>query len=541
MEINIIISITIEIFALLIGLLISLFMVINKRRNQKDHMILWMLFLTEILLFNDVLAYSFRGNASQLGWYIVRISNFCVFMANYLMLAAYGICLRVYIKSKSKRLLWSLRAVWLMTGISVVLLIISQFSSFLYYFDADNFYHRGTMFILTQAAPVVGGIIYLWILAANRKTIQRNVWIALALYLVLPYFATLFQVFVYGYPAQTVAGVIGCWGIFFSREIEVRNQLEWALTKEKEKQEQLERALTTVEEQYSVLKSMSEVYYSMHLIDLVKDSVKELNAQNEMTAMLKQPFHAAKMMADIICFITPEKYRGDVLRFTDLNTLAERMQNRKSITGEFISKQLGWYRAEFIAIETDSCKRPTKVVFTIQDIDEEKRQRDALIYRSQTDELTGLYNRWVYEEDLTKYNEESVEDAFVYISFDVNSLKTVNDTLGHAAGYELLIGACKCMKDIFGSFGKLYRIGGDEFVFIGFSDENQLERLLLAFEEAAAAWSGKMVKSLSISYGVVSKKEQPNTSVEKIALIADQRMYSAKREYYQKKGSFIDN
>ena len=47
---------------------------------------------------------------------------------------------------------------------------------------------------------------------------------------------------------------------------------------------------------------------------------------------------------------------------------------------------------------------------------------------------------------------------------DVNRLKIVNDSQGHAAGDELLQGAASCMKKCFDSCGKVYRTGGDEFI-----------------------------------------------------------------------------
>ncbi len=537
MEMKSVISITIEVFALLISLLISFFLVVNKRKDQKDAMILKMVSLTVILLLSDILAYGFRGNTGELGWYIVRISNFLVFTTNYLMLIAYGKCLQVYTKSDSKKQCNFLYAVWFMAISSIILLIISQFSGFLYYFDGDNLYHRGSMYILTQVAPVVGGIIYMGILLVNRKKYQKNVGIALATYLALPYLATLFQIFVYGYPAQTVACVIGCWGLFLARELEVHNLLEEVITNEKEKQNQLEEALTTVREQYSVLKSMSEIYYSMHLIDLANDTVEELNSQNEVQDVVNKTDGATKMMSNIINLATTEEYKNEALSFTDLSTLADRMQNKKMISDEFIGNRLGWYRAVFIVIEADASGKPTKVVFTTQSIDEEKRQRETLIHNSRTDQLTGLNNRRAYEEDILKYDTEPMEDDFVYICFDVNGLKRVNDTLGHASGDELITGACECMKKVFEEYGNLYRTGGDEFIFIGRLDEEQLDKEIRSFDEAVANWSGKLITNISVSYGVVTKKENAQNSIDDIAVIADQRMYASKKAYYQEMGN----
>ena len=537
MEMQSVISITIEVFALLISLLISLFLVLNKRKDQKDGMILKMVSLTVILLFSDILSYGFRGNTGEIGSYIVRISNFLVFATNYSILIAYGMCLQVYTKNDSKKQRNLIYAVWFMAIAAILLLIISQFFGFLYYFDGDNLYHRGPGFILTQVAPVVGGIFYIGILLTNRKKYQKNVGIALAVYLALPYLATLFQIFAYGYPAQTVACVIGCWGLFFARELEVHNLLEEVIKHEKEGQKKLEKALATVREQYSVLKSMSEIYYSMHLIDLANDTVEELNSHNEVQDVVNKKNGAAKMMSNIINLSTAEEYKSEALFFTDLTTLADRMRNKKMISGEFIGNHLGWYRAVFIVIEADAAGKPTKVVFTTQSIDEEKRQRETLIHNSRTDQLTGLNNRRAYEEDILKYDTEPMEDDFVYICFDVNGLKRVNDTLGHASGDELITGACECMKKVFEEYGNLYRTGGDEFIFIGRLDEEQLDKEIRSFDEAVANWSGKLITNISVSYGVVTKKENAQNSIDDIAVIADQRMYASKKAYYQEMGN----
>ena len=67
-----------------------------------------------------------------------------------------------------------------------------------------------------------------------------------------------------------------------------------------------------------------------------------------------------------------------------------------------------------------------------------------------------------YEEDILEYSAAPLSENFVYASIDVNGLKIVNDEIGHAAGDELIKGAADCMTKAFGSYGKVYRTGGDE-------------------------------------------------------------------------------
>lgn len=536
MEIRNIISITLELFSLAISLFIVCFLLAQKRRDRIDRIILTIESLSGVLVFFDAAAHYFRGYPGQVGSVMVHLSNFMVFTTNYIMFIAYGICIYAYTGTATKRTRFFMRLVELMSAASIVLIIINQFTGFIYYFDADNFYHRGPFYVLSQLTPAIGGIVYIAVIILNRKKLRRNEFFTLAIYSMAPYFTTFIQILIYGYPFQVIVTVIGGWGLFLSREIEVRNRLATSLDSEVEKQEALEKALAEAQYINGILKSMSEIYYSMHLIDLELDTVKAYNSQYQVKQIVNHTVGAKKMMKEVIAFSTDTKYQEAALEFTDLSTVADRMQNKKVISEEFLGNRLGWYRAQFIEIESDDNNKPTKVVFTTQNINEERKQREALIKESQTDELTGFFNRRAYENDILKYKDKAIEDDLVYISFDVNSLKKTNDTLGHMAGDELLVGACGCMTRVFGDYGKLYRIGGDEFVCLLFAKEDDLKIICEKFDKLIAGWRGKLVDTLSVSYGVIKKMDCPDASIERIAILADQKMYFSKREYYKQAG-----
>ena len=290
------------------------------------------------------------------------------------------------------------------------------------------------------------------------------------------------------------------------------------------------------EEQFKVLKTMADIHYSMHVIDLVKDTVQELTAREEVKAIVNRTNGALEMMRTVINAVTVEEHLESVLEFTDLSTLAERMRDKKTIAKQFVGRSTGWVQAMFIAIETDHYGKPTKVIFTTRVIEEEKKNEEILVKKSIIDELTGLYNRRAYEEDIIEYSNTSIGDDFVYASIDVNGLKVVNDEIGHAAGDELIKGAADCMTKAFGSYGKIYRTGGDEFVSIFFANKEQLESIREDLDNITEKWSGKLVTSLALSVGYVPKCEFEKESILDIAKIADKRMYLAKSAYYSKKG-----
>ena len=169
-------------------------------------------------------------------------------------------------------------------------------------------------------------------------------------------------------------------------------------------------------------------------------------------------------------------------------------------------------------------------------IAQEKRSIQEWMKKSNTDVLTGFYNRFAYENDIQELENGDVDENLVYVSVDVNSLKVVNDTLGHNAGDELLAGAAECLKKCFGEYGKLYRIGGDEFIAIVYANEEQLNAIRADLNDTTKNWSGKLVQSLNLSCGYVTRREDKQMSVRQMAILADRRMYDDKNEYYRRSG-----
>lgn len=158
--------------------------------------------------------------------------------------------------------------------------------------------------------------------------------------------------------------------------------------------------------------------------------------------------------------------------------------------------------------------------------------RQALV-----DDLTGLYNRRAYDKDMDELADNPLGADMVYISVDVNGLKTVNDTLGHSAGDEIIVGAADCLTKVFGQYGKVYRIGGDEFVSVIKADANILQTLKSDLEKEVDNWDGTLVHKLAVSCGYVTMQEvEDGADIISIAKLADMKMYKAKTEYYSRNG-----
>lgn len=294
----------------------------------------------------------------------------------------------------------------------------------------------------------------------------------------------------------------------------------------------------TREDQLTILKSIADIYYSMHLIDLNSYETVEYEAKSLIKQIIESTNtnDARKMMAGVMHATMSDAYLEMGLKFTDVETLGERMKDKKFISMDLLGRNVGWIRLAFITTKADENGVPQKVICTTQIVDAEKKKEERLIKESNTDELTGCYNRRAYEDDLMNYPSIPTEENFVYIAMDLNGLKNINDTLGHDAGDELITEAVKCMRQCIGNYGRIYRTGGDEFVAMIFADERTLEEIKEDFEHVQSMWTGKHIKELSISTGYVTKREFPDMKVVDMAKIADKRMYEAKAQYYSSKG-----
>ena len=152
------------------------------------------------------------------------------------------------------------------------------------------------------------------------------------------------------------------------------------------------------------------------------------------------------------------------------------------------------------------------------------------------DQLTGLFNRREYENVLLHYESAPLEADLVFLSMDLNGLKYVNDHYGHSSGDLLLQGAAQSMKQAFGSNGKVFRVGGDEFAAILFANAEKTEEMQRDFRELLGKWSQKNKLDLSVSIGCIPCEEHPGLPLQALAKLADEAMYQDKARYYAASG-----
>lgn len=300
-------------------------------------------------------------------------------------------------------------------------------------------------------------------------------------------------------------------------------------------QKEIEKSREERDRQLYILTSMSEIYYTMHLIDLKNDIFKEYKTNENIKLHENAGISASRQIFEIMIERTHPDYKKYMEEFVNLDTLAERMMGKKTISMDFLGIRNKWMRASFISIENDSEGKCHQVIYTTQDIDEEKRREEMLIHESNTDELTGAYNRRAYENAIKQYEMTGIPKDFVLISMDVNGLKVTNDTLGHAVGDELLRGTVDCINRVFAKRGTIFRTGGDEFMIMINCSVQEVQRLIEQFQSMTSSWKGETLEHIAVSCGYAARIEEAESDVEALERIADERMYQNKKEYYQNK------
>ncbi|HEX9210176.1 MAG TPA: PAS-domain containing protein [Bradyrhizobium sp.] len=114
---------------------------------------------------------------------------------------------------------------------------------------------------------------------------------------------------------------------------------------------------------------------------------------------------------------------------------------------------------------------------THEDITERARSEKRIAYLAQHDLLTGLANRAVFSEKLDDAAKRSQRHGttFTVLMLDLDRFKAVNDTLGHAAGDQLLIEVARRLSSSLRDTDVLARLGGDEFAIIQENEKDQSE------------------------------------------------------------------
>ncbi|MCM2680038.1 sensor domain-containing diguanylate cyclase [Echinimonas agarilytica] len=158
------------------------------------------------------------------------------------------------------------------------------------------------------------------------------------------------------------------------------------------------------------------------------------------------------------------------------------------------------------------------------DVTQQKKLQEKLVEQSQTDALTGAYNRRHFDYELKRLQQIAqryLEQSFCLAIIDLDHFKSINDILGHSAGDEVLKKFVACAHEQTRDTDQVFRIGGEEFALL-----MPLTCQLQAVRVVERIRQSMKLDNITFSAGIAEYSKE--TFEHDLLNSADQAMYTAK-------------
>ncbi len=305
----------------------------------------------------------------------------------------------------------------------------------------------------------------------------------------------------------------------FESRIKAKDQKEViCFIRDMTEQKRTEKQLRESEERYrDILASIEEGYYEVDLMGNVRFFNDALPGMIGYTREEFMGMNYRKLYSDPDTvfqtfhrvFITGQPETGFTLEMIKKN-------------GETVYGELS------ISLIRDKSGRVNGFRGLARDITERIKFEQKLKFLSMHDQLTGLYNRAFFEEELSRLS-QSREYPIALITADLDDLKLINDSLGHNAGDLLLKAVAGILRKSIRGEDILARVGGDEFaVILSKTDEAEAEKIAARIREMVEEYNlnhKEMPLGLSIGVAVAANRHK---SLHEVFHHADDLMYRDK-------------
>lgn len=521
----------------------------NFDRRKRKWMICMQAF-TALLLFNDLLAWIFRGYPGTLGYCMVRVSNFFVFADSIVVLYFFHkyVCSYLFTFEEEKKLK---RACFVnvLCFAAIVLIIISQFTNLYYYIDADNLYHRNTAYIISMILPVIGMMVELSFLIQYQKRISKIAFAALGSYIMLPILAAAIQIIYYGFSLINISICISMMIMYITVMSEQNVKLSILSKKQSETAAELEISMV-LNQCIAELTTEADINIAIHNLlaiinnyfgadrcyifetdyekNIIINTYEYVNdgVTSQKDNLQKVPMEAVTQWIKIFKEEKPY-YISDINQEKGTeayNILRE--QNVSKLIAVPLKRDgdiIGFLGVDNPTSHYDDATLLSSIQYFVTNSLEKKAQQERLHYLSYRDMLTKIYNRNKYISVVESTKGQILKNVGVaYI--DLNGLKAMNDNYGHSKGDMLICTAAAVLTDIFPD--NCYRVGGDEFVIVMKNIEQSAYN-----EKIRKVKENMQLNNVSISIGVLYRESV--NDLEKMLKSADKLMYMEKEEYHK--------
>lgn len=182
----------------------------------------------------------------------------------------------------------------------------------------------------------------------------------------------------------------------------------------------------------------------------------------------------------------------------------------------------------FIAVVTSEATKKL-----IQEVELSKKNE---IYKQIAlfDEMTGIYNSNKFLLDMDA--NDTMSTNTVLIIFDINNLKFVNDTYGHAEGDKIIIKTAEIISQLFGDNDSIYRTGGDEFLVLRNDlEEAEIKTRIALIKASIKVYAENCNYDFDVAVGYTYYDPKIDKMIDDTKQRADELMYEEK-ERSKKRG-----
>ena len=296
----------------------------------------------------------------------------------------------------------------------------------------------------------------------------------------------------------------------------------------------------------SIAEALSRDYFSIYYVDTETDQFLEFSAYDAYRDLnietSGEDFFALSRRNVLRVMYKPDQERFLAV-FTKENVLQEIERNGVfTLTYRLMFGDTPTYVSMKITGISD--RNDSHIVIGVSNIDAMMRREQAQAEELQMaqeianrDSLTGVKSKHAYsaaEEQINQRIRGQTAGPLAVVVCDLNGLKTVNDTQGHAAGDEYLRRGCAIICRVF-QHSPVYRVGGDEFVVL-IQGRDYPDRLALLGELREQSLQNQATGDVVIACGLADFDPELDRELESVFHRADQAMYENKARLKKPEG-----
>ncbi len=166
----------------------------------------------------------------------------------------------------------------------------------------------------------------------------------------------------------------------------------------------------------------------------------------------------------------------------------------------------------------------------VKTLEKLKKTEEKYRYLSRHDALTGMYNRYAFNDELKRIYRDFPNGKLSAILFDIDNFKQINDQYGHSAGDDLLCCVAEIIRSSICEHCVASRWGGEEFLIVMRCQHDPCitaEKIRREIEDAYIEFNGEKV-SCTVSAGVYTGYSDSIDDIEAFVNKADKAMYESK-------------